>query len=522
MSNRKSSIFYGLLIALVSVVGGMILASRLDLAPGSFASAFTIPARNSAPLSGPVDATTFRMIAKEASPSVVTVKVVTSRPAGGDADDMFGFQLPFPFGNRPGQGPQTGPPRMQEMPALGEGSGFIIDKAGFILTNNHVIDNAKQIDIFLSNMTDQEGLSAKVVGRDELSDTALLQLTEFPREPLQAAKFGDSDQMAPGDWVVAIGNPFGYENSVTVGVVSAVGRHNPVSNGRSQDFIQTDAAINRGNSGGPLLNVRGEVIGMNTMIVSTRESGGNMGLGFAIPVNTISYLLPQLQSGKVTRGKIGVRLEPDMRRDEGEDFGLAAGTTGVVVRSVENGSPAQNAGIAAGDVIFEFNGKAVKNTDELVNAVTRTAPGTTVPLKVMRNRKAVTLNVRVEELDLEAERAPLASRRNAPGAPPAAPTDTGFGMHVQPVQPSELRALRVPNGRGGAIVTDVTPLGPAFQAGLSEGDVILTVQGQEVRSVEEVTKALSAVAAGRTARLVVWHSENGQPGQETLVQIRKR
>jgi serine protease Do len=308
MSTRKSAIFYGVLIAFISVVGGMILASRLDLAPASFGNTLQVPATNSAPLSGPVDATTFRNIAKAASPAVVSIRVITTRPVGSGAEDLFGLQFPFPFGNPRGQAPQT--PR--EVPAVGAGSGFIIDKAGYILTNNHVVENAKSIEVLLAGVDDEsERLSAKVIGRDPLSDTALLQLTELPDEPLQPAKFGDSEQMAPGDWVMAIGNPFGLANTVTVGVVSAVGRPNMVGNGRWQDFIQTDAAINRGNSGGPLLNLRGEVIGINTMIFSTNAmQGGNVGVGFAIPVNTVRDLLPQLHKGKVTRGRIGVGLEP--------------------------------------------------------------------------------------------------------------------------------------------------------------------------------------------------------------------
>jgi serine protease Do len=390
-----------------------------------------VPARNSAPLSGPIDATTFRTIAKEASPSVVSIRVITTRRLQ-SAEDLFGgLQLPFPFGNRNGQ-----PQLPREMPAEGAGSGFIIDRdAGYILTNNHVVEEANRIEVLLSDMDASEGgLNAKVVGRDPLSDTALIQLTEFPKEPLQVAKFGDSDQMAPGDWVMAIGNPFRLSNTVTVGVVSAVGRSNPVGYGRWADFIQTDAAINRGNSGGPLLNLRGEVIGINTMIFSTPESaGGNVGVGFAIPINTVSDLLPQLRKGKVTRGRIGVGLEPrSLTRDEAEDLGLSTGG-GALISRVESDGPARAAGINVGDVIVEFNGRPVRSNDELVSLVTRTAPGTTVPVKIVRDKKTMTLNVRVDE----------------------------------------------------------------------------------------VTRALAAVPAGRTARVVVWRLENGQ-GMEMLVQIRKR
>ncbi|MCC7009304.1 MAG: PDZ domain-containing protein [Acidobacteria bacterium] len=507
------------MIALVSVVGGMILASRLDLAPGSFANPFSVPVANSAPLSGPVDATTFRNIARDSSPAVVSIKVISSRPAADDDEEMFGLQLPFPFGNRPPQ--QQGRPR--EMPTQGDGSGFIIDKVnGYVLTNNHVVENAKSIEVTLSSMGESdEGLAAKVIGRDELSDTALIQLTTVPKD-LQEAKFGDSDQMAPGDWVMAIGNPFRLSNTVTVGVISAVGRHNRVSNGRFADFIQTDAAINPGNSGGPLLNIRGEVIGINTMIYSTGnvlgQSGGNIGLGFAIPINTVRDLLPQLHKGKVTRGRIGVTIDSrPLTREDIEDLGLPA-KGGAVVSQLPDG-PARRAGLRVGDVIVDFNGQPVTSSNDLVNLVTRTAPGTTVPVKVVRDKKTQTLNVTVEELDLAQEQG--LAQRAQPRDERAEPTDTEFGMSVQPLLQRERRALQVPAGRGGAVVSEVTPFGPAAQAGVREGDVILAVQGQAVDSVQDVTGALSAVQNGRTARLVIWRVEGGQ-GQEVLVQLRKR
>jgi serine protease Do len=516
MNTRKSAIFYGVLIAFISVVGGMILASRLDLAPASFANALQVPATNSAPLSGPVDATTFRNIARETSPAVVSIRVITTRQVGaGGPEDLFGFGIPFPFGERGGgQGRQQ-----REVPTEGAGSGFIIDKAGYILTNNHVVENARSIEVSLATMDDaDEGLEAKVVGRDPLSDTALLQLTEMPSEPLHAARFGDSDQMAPGDWVMAIGNPFGLSNTVTVGVVSAVGRSNQVARGRFQDFIQTDAAINRGNSGGPLLNLRGEVIGINTMIFSNNASGGNVGVGFAIPINAVRDLLPQLQKGKVTRGRIGVGLANGrMSAEDARDLGLPANTTGVLIGSVESGSPAANAGIRVGDVIIEFNGRRVTSNDELINQVTRTTPGTTVPVKVVRDRKTVTLNVGVAEYDYDRE------ERGSATSKPGGSDDTSslFGMTVRPLQSSERDELDVPSGRGGAIVSEVTPYTPAAQAGLAPGDVVLSVQGETVRNVGDVTRLLNGVPSGVTARVVVWRVVRGQ-GQEQLVLIRKR
>jgi serine protease Do len=505
MLTRKSSVFYAVLIALVSVVTGMVIASRLDLAPRSFADV-RVPATNSAPLTGAIDASTFRNIAKEAGPSVVSITVTATRPA--EENDMF--ELPFPFGGgRRGQ-PEE-PPVMQ-----GAGSGFIIDKAGYIITNNHVVENARNIEVQLSSMdSPDDGLPAKVVGRDELSDLALIQLTKLPAEPLVEAKFGDSSQLASGDWVMAIGNPFRFSNTVTVGVVSYNGRHNPVANGRWADFIQTDAAINRGNSGGPLLNIRGEVVGVNTMIVSDTSAGGNVGVGFAIPINTVRDLLPQLRSGKVTRGRIGVAIDPhQITKEDAEDLGLP-GTGGATVSRVENG-PAKDAGMQLGDVIVEFNGRPVKNSDELVSMVTSTAPGTTVPVKIVRNHRQMTLNVKVGELDLDQERTVAAARggTNAPGEP----TQTGsFGMSLRDLTSRERDQIQLPSGRGGVLVANVTPFGPASQAGLNEGDVLLSIQGDPVRTAAQAASALDSIAVGRLARIVVWRD-----GQEQLVQVRKR
>ncbi len=519
MSTRKSTIFYGFLIAFASLVVGMVIASRLDLAPGSFASSLRVPPTNSAALTGPLDATTFRNIAKEASPSVVSIDVKITAPAGDSGmQDFFGFQ--FPFGGRQGQGQQRqGParPQIQE----GAGSGFIIDKTnGYILTNNHVVENAKTIDVFLSTMKDSEseGLPAKVIGRDPVSDVALIQLTEMPKEALSEAKFGDSDQMAPGDWVMAIGNPFRLSGTVTVGVVSAVGRETSGNAGRPEEMIQTDAAINKGNSGGPLLNIRGEVVGVNSMILTDGLSEGNVGVGFAIPINTVRDLLPQLKEGKVVRGRIGVSINPrPLTQDYAESLGLP-NTNGAEVQSVQAG-PARTAGMKAGDVIVEFNGKPVKNYNELVRTVTSTAPGTTVPVKVIRDKKPITLNVKVEELDVAAEQASAdgTGRGNVPQAPQAAPKDTDFGMQIQDLTAREQRQLQLPAGRTGAVVTDVTPGSPAAAAGVQPDDVILSVGGTAVHSADDVAKALDGLPAGRTVRMIVWRDN-----VETLIVMRKR
>src|SRR6187402_2210875 len=293
-STRKTTIFYVVLVAMASLVVGMVIASRLDMSPSSSAQTLAIPATNSAPLAGPVDATTFRNIAKSQSPMVVSIRT-ESRQRTQDLSEFFGSDdLLERFFGAPGQqGGQQSPRgqsqrRPQSRVTQAAGSGFIINKDGFIITNNHVVEGASKIAVQFYEEDDE--YEAKVVGRDPLTDSALIQLIEKPNRPLPEAKFGDSSQMEPGDWVMAIGNPFGLSHTVSVGVISATSRPFPVAEQRSANVLQTDAAINPGNSGGPLLNLRGEVIGINTAIYSNGGMGGgagNIGIGFAIPINTI-------------------------------------------------------------------------------------------------------------------------------------------------------------------------------------------------------------------------------------------
>jgi serine protease Do len=501
MSSRRNTVFNSLLIALSSLVVGIVLASRLDMTPASFAGSLAMPAINSEPISGPLDSSTFRTIASQASPSVVSIVTEVERRAP-RIGDFFGFQDPR------GDEPQL---------AQGAGSGFIIDPAGFVLTNNHVVAGARRIEVLLAGAREFErGHEATIVGRDELTDVALLKLVNPPSRPLTAAKFGDSAAIASGDWVMAIGNPFGLSHTVTVGVVSATGRQQQtVVAQRFEEMIQTDAAINRGNSGGPLLNLRGEVIGVNTMIVSD-DTGGNLGVGFAVPINTISEILPQLRSGRVSRGRIGVTVSRiPMTQRYAEGLGLPA-PSGAEVSSVTEGGPAAAAGIRVGDVIVELNGKPVRDNSELVAMVTRTAPGTTVPLKLVRDRKTITLNVTVEELNLDAERGLVAGRDQRPGRG-GAPTQTGFGMTIDELTARDAADLNLPRGLGGAVVVEVSPTGSAARAGLQRGDVILKVGTTDVRNLSQTSSALDAVAPGEMTRMVIWRR-----GQEQLVQVTKR
>src|SRR5499426_2351815 len=313
MSNRKTTFFYALLIAIASLAVGMVIASRLDLAPQSAAQTVgAAPPFNGAPITGSVSATTFRDVAKAVTPAVVNIRT-ESRQRTQDLSEFFGG------GGGGGDAPERQRPRDQVVQAAG--TGFIIDKSGLILTNNHVVDGATKIEVSLYGEDSDQEYAAKVVGRDPLTDSALIQLTEKPNHTLPEVKFGDSSQMQPGDWVMAIGNPFGLAHTVSVGVISATSRSSPVAEQRTASVLQTDAAINPGNSGGPLLNLRGEVIGINTAIYTDARQQGNIGIGFAIPINSVRELIPQLRSGKVSRGVIGVSVTP-VPADALAEFGL--------------------------------------------------------------------------------------------------------------------------------------------------------------------------------------------------------
>ena len=261
-----------------------------------------------------------------------------------------------------------------------------------------------RVSLFGANLRNpnEKLYAAKVIGRDALTDTALIQLTEMPSTPLQEAKFGDSEQMQPGDWVMAIGNPFGLTHTVTVGVISALGRPFGGVAGREQNMLQTDAAINPGNSGGPLLNVRGEVVGMNTAIYTGQERA-NIGIGFATPINTIRDLVPQLRIGQGrSRRDRHQRQSYPLDKDIAAAMGVPNGE-GAVVTTVNEGEPAAKGGMQDGDVIVEFNGRPVKDSDALVSMVVATKPGTTVPVTVVRDKQRKTLNITIGELDLESE-----------------------------------------------------------------------------------------------------------------------
>jgi serine protease Do len=526
MSTRKTTLFYALLIAVSSLAVGMVIASRLDLTPPSSAQTLSIPPMNSAPVTGALDAQTFRNIAKAQQPMVVNIRT-ESRQRNQDLSDFFGggggqspddlFRRFFGGPDDPDDQDQPEPPqqrrRNQRPPTtVAAGTGFIISKDGLILTNNHVVEGANKIEVSLFGEETDQTYAAKLVGRDPLTDSALIQMIDKPNHPLPEAKFGDSAQMAAGDWVMAIGNPFSQGWTVTVGVISATERVLNTNDGRPSEMIQTDAAINPGNSGGPLLNLRGEVIGINTMIFTNGRAEGNIGIGFAVPINTIRDLLPQLNNGKVIRGRIGLSMRA-VPREGFEDFGLKS-RAGALVSSVSPNGPAEKAGVRPGDVVIEYNGRPVTNTTDLQKMVTATKPGTSVAVKVMRNGKEQTLHATVEELDLEAERGARSSR-DSDREPPESQGQDSFGLTLSNLTPQMARRLQIPSGRSGAVVTQVDPNGPSAGE-LQQGDVILSINGQPVSNATEAGRQLQQIQQGRIARILVWRGDG-----EVFVTVQK-
>jgi serine protease Do len=487
MSTRRTTLFSGVMIAVASMVIGIVLASRFELTPASSAQAVQIPPANSAPITGEIGATTFRDIAAAQTAMVVNIRTQSRRQTS-DLNDFFGGDLFDRFFGQPRRPPQ--PPQQREETVPSAGTGFVIDSSGLILTNNHVVENATSIQIDFFGDDEEDLYEARVLGRDAMTDSALLELVDRPDWELPVASFGDSGQMAAGDWVMAIGNPFGLGHTVTVGVISAIGRPFQPVQGRNLEMLQTDAAINPGNSGGPLLNIRGEVIGINTAIISDRMA--NAGVGFAVPINTVRELLDQLREGKVTRGVIGIRIA-DVEPNDYAVLGLSD-TGGVAVNAVSSDGPADQADMRPGDVIVAYDGEPVSSTEALQSRVVATRPGTTVPVDVVRDGEALTLQVTIGELDADAEIA---------GVEDAGETSESFGLSLQDLTPQMARRLGVPADTVGAVVTDVARGSPAAGGGLQPGDVILSVNRVEVSSARETTEQLGTIESGRRAYLLV-------------------
>jgi Do/DeqQ family serine protease len=383
----------------------------------------------------------------------------------------------FPFFDDPlfrqffgGNQPRGGATEVRE--ALG--SGVIVRSDGHILTNHHVVDGAEDIKV---DLISRRTYSATLVGSDPPSDLAVLKISAGD---LPVLELGDSDQVRVGDVCLAVGNPLGVGQTVTAGIVSAKGRATGLSNGSFEDFLQTDAPINQGNSGGALVDTRGALIGINSQILS--PNGGNIGIGFAIPSNMAKSVLNQLVGkGKVQRGMMGIGIQP-VTSDLAQSIGMKS-ARGILVNSVSAGGPAEKAGLKTGDVILQLNGKDVGDANDFRNRIAATAPGTEVTLSVWRNGAQQQLRVRLGELTPQNEAAGnLGGRSGGAGG--------RLGITVEPLTPDLAAQLRLRRGTQGMVVTEVVPGGPAGQAGIREGDVIQEVNRQPVRSVDDIRTAL--------------------------------
>ena len=435
---------------------------------------------------------TFADLAEKLSPSVVNISTTTvvkqksrempSFPPGSPFEDFF---------------KQFDKPGNKKRRAQSLGSGFIIDETGYIITNNHVIDNAEKIMVILFDDTSFE---AKVVGKDPKTDVALLKI-DPKKTNLKAVKFGDSNKLRVGDWVMAIGNPFGFGGTVTAGIVSARGRN---LSGSYDDYIQTDASINRGNSGGPLFDMKGNVVGINTAIFS--QSGGSVGIGFAVSSNLAKQVTDQLkQYGRTKRGWLGVLIQ-EITEEIAETLGMKT-ARGALVSSATQGGPAEKAGVKTGDVIIKFNDIEIKNMKELPKVVAGTNVGKSVPLVILRDGKELTLNVTLGELEL-AEKENLIGQTSKKNV--QAKEYDKLGFTAEELSEENKSKYKLKNIDVGVVITSVKNDSSAQQAGLNVGMVIMRVGQIEVNSLDIIDNEIkNAVKQKRKALLLLVKVENG-------------
>ncbi|HKN57481.1 MAG TPA: Do family serine endopeptidase [Gemmatimonadaceae bacterium] len=499
MNSRTKRILSTVAIVIASVVFGIVVSADLGLMRKSNAQSTPIQTTSSSATVTSVTIPSFADIASRVAPAVVSItstEVIKTnsmrrQPFGIDPFDFF-FPNPNGSRRRPNSQRDQGGDDDEHAQRSG-GSGFIISPDGYILTNNHVVEGATKVDVHFGADTEGNGghtVSAKIIGRDPATDIALLKIDvpgTLPTVPL-----GDSDHIRKGDWAIAIGNPFQFENTLTVGVISAKGRALGLSEEtRSfENFIQTDAAINFGNSGGPLLNINGEVVGINTAI----RGGGAQGLGFATPINTAKRLLPELKQGKVVRGYLGMGIVP-VTDEAKESFNLPD-AHGALVQEVTAGKPADRAGIKAGDVVVAIDGRSINTNRDLIDYISYLPVGSNVNITVIREGQRKTFTAKTAERPLEAEN----SLQNNPEQ--IEPSRNKLGMSVQDLTPQVRQTYGIDDNVHGVVVTNVKEVSPAGDV-LSEGDVITEVQGQKINSVADFRAALDRSHSGQTIRLYV-------------------
>ncbi|HUP49809.1 MAG TPA: Do family serine endopeptidase [Thermoanaerobaculia bacterium] len=491
MSHPTKRILSTIAIAIASVTFGVLISADLGLMPASSAQSAPIQTTQGAVTS--VTIPSFADVAARAMPAVVSIS--TTEIVRGAARrrsfgiDPFEFFFPDPRDPRRRQAPED-----DEQRQLSGGSGFIISPDGYILTNNHVVENAAKVEI--SYGADENGgggrvVPATIVGRDPATDLALLKIDA---QQLPVIPLGDSDRIRRGDWAIAIGSPFRLDNTLTVGVISAKGRSLGISEQTQsfENFIQTDAAINFGNSGGPLLNINGEVIGINTAM----RGGLAQGLGFATPVNVARRLLPQLKQGKVVRSFLGMEIR-EVNHEIREAWNLPPGTTGALVNNVTPGRPAAAAGLQHGDIIIEIDGRPIRSNRELIDYISYLPVGTEVRVTFIRNgaRRTVTAKTAERPLDGVVD--------DEEGASAIEPVRNRLGMAVQDLTPQLRQLYGHDDTIRGVLVTNVRNVSAAGEANILEGDVIMEVQGQRVNNVEEFRRIIESARSGQKIRMYV-------------------
>lgn len=456
-------------------------------------------------------------------PAVVEISVV-SKVAGNEATGMPQIPDDSPFKDffdeflkrkqqqgtpdrKPGdQGDNTTPPP-DDRTVNSMGSGFIIDATGLIVTNNHVVEGADTIQV---HMQDGTIMKAELVGRDPKTDLAVIRVK--PDKALPTVGFGDSDKLRIGEWVTAIGNPFGLGGSVSLGIVSA--RNRDINAGPYDDYIQTDAAINKGNSGGPLFNLNGEVVGINTAIFS--PSGGSVGIGFSVPSNTAKSVIAQLEKfGETRRGWLGVKIQT-VTPDIAESMGLDK-PRGALVADVTTGSPSDKAGIDAGDVIVQFDGRTIADSKELPRVVGETEVGKEVSVKVIRDGKEMDVKVTLGRLE-DGEK--IVAKQDTAKPAPAPATITILGMTVSEFTPELRSKFKSDEKIAGALVTEVAKEGPAVDKGIEAGDVILEAGGKPVTSSGDVSAAIEGATKDGKASVLLLIAKAGKPGETRFIALK--
>lgn len=482
MSSKK------FLLIVIIISAAIFAGCKTGLLSGDEAPVAPAPAAPAAPVSTDGIRTSYADVVEKTSAAVVRIEA--------EHKNKQRVQLPQqnPFGDDffrqfPNQGQQKPPIER------GLGSGVIVSADGTILTNAHVIDGAEKITVM---MNDNKSFDAKLIGSDKPSDLAVLKIDA---QNMPYLTLGNSDNVRIGDIVLAIGNPLGIGQTVTAGIISAKGRRTGLSDGSFEDFLQTDAPINRGNSGGALVNLNSELIGINSQILSGGPSGGNIGIGFSIPSNMAKTVMEQLlKDGKVRRGMLGVNIQ-NITDDAAKALELKD-RSGVLVSNVRAGSAAEKAGVKRGDIITAINGEKIEDSNVLRNKVAGTLPGTSIKLTILRDGNPQDLTATLEEFDIADGKTGDPESDDQNGTPEKQSQNGKLGLSLQPITPQIAKQLGLTADAGGLVVTDIDPSGVAAEAGITEGDVILEINRQAVNSVDAVQSALEKAGAKPVLMLI--------------------